>query len=185
MDGDVVKETVDTGEQDGNLDLGGKGLELALLEELSKTSTTVQGVAGRSVKVRTKLREGSKLTVLGEVELERTSDRLVDLGLGRRTDTRDRETDVDSGTDTLEEELRLKEDLAVGNRNDVGRNEGRNVTTLGLNDGEGSERARAVVLVQLGSTLKETRVQVEDITGVRLTAGGTACLLYTSDAADE
>ena len=69
MDGDVVKETVDTGEQDGNLDLGGKGLELALLEELSKTSTTVQGVAGRSVKVRTELREGSKLTVLGEVEL--------------------------------------------------------------------------------------------------------------------
>jgi hypothetical protein len=35
------------------------------------------------------------------------------LGLGGGTDTRDRKTDVDSRTDTLEEELGLEEDLAV------------------------------------------------------------------------
>jgi hypothetical protein len=39
--------------------------------------------------------------------------------LGSRTDTRHRETDVDGGTHTTEEELSLQEDLAVSDRNDL------------------------------------------------------------------
>ena len=47
------------------------------------------------------------------------------------------------------------------------------ITTLGLNDRKSSEGSSTELVVHLGGTLKETRVQVEDITGVSLTTGGT------------
>ena len=46
------------------------------------------------------------------------------------------------------------------------------ITTLGLDDGESGERTTTELLVHLRSTLEETRVQVEDVTGVGLTTGG-------------
>lgn len=52
---------------------------LALLEELSETATTVEQEAGRRVEVRTELGERGNVTVLGEVQLERTGDGLHDL----------------------------------------------------------------------------------------------------------
>ena len=55
----------------------------------------------------------------------------------------------------------------------ISRNVGRHITTLGLNDGESSERASTELVVHLRGTLEETRVEVEDITGVSLTTGGT------------
>lgn len=95
------------------------------------------------------------------------------LELGSGTDTRDGQTDVDGGTDTLVEELSLQEDLAISDGNDVGRNVGRDITTLGLNDGQSSHGTTAKGLVHLGGTLEKTRVEVEDITGVGLTSGRT------------
>ena len=50
----------------------------------------------------------------------------------------------------------------------VGGNVGRDITTLGLNDGEGSEGASTELVVHLRSTLEETRVEVEHITRVSL-----------------
>ena len=58
-------------------------------------------------------------------------------------------------------------------KTDVGGNVSRHITTLGLNDGESSERSSTEGVVHLGSTLQETGVKVEDITGVSLTTGGT------------
>ena len=55
----------------------------------------------------------------------------------------------------------------------VGRDVRRHITTLGLDDGQGSERASAELVVHLRGALEETRVKVEDITRVRLTTGGT------------
>lgn len=49
----------------------------------------------------------------------------------------------------------------------------RHITTLGLNDGQSSEGSTTELFVHLGSTLQETRVEVEDITRVSLTTGGT------------
>jgi hypothetical protein len=63
--------------------------------------------------------------------------------------------------------------LTVSDGNDVGRNVSGDITTLGLNDGKGSEGTGTVGLVHLGGTLEETRVQVEDITGVGLTSRRT------------
>jgi len=44
---------------------------------------------------------------------------------------------------------------------------------LGLNDGEGGQGSTTELLVHLGSTLEETRMEVEDVTGVSLTTRGT------------
>lgn len=41
---------------------------------------------------------------------------------------------------------------------------GRHISTLGLNDGEGSQRSTSVGVVHLGSTFEETGVKVEDVT---------------------
>ena len=49
----------------------------------------------------------------------------------------------------------------------------RHITTLGLDDGQGSERASAELVVHLRSALEETRVKVEDITRVSLTTRRT------------
>ena len=49
----------------------------------------------------------------------------------------------------------------------------RHITTLGLDDGQGSERASTELVVHLRSALEETRVKVEDITRVGLTTRGT------------
>lgn len=137
------------------------------------TLTTAENLLGGGIQIGTELGESSDLTVLGQEELQGTSDLLHGLDLGGGTDTRDGKTDVDGRADTLVEELSLEEDLAVGDGNDVGGNVGRHITTLGLNDGEGSHGTATVGLVELGGTLEKTRVEVEDITGVSLTTGGT------------
>jgi hypothetical protein len=194
-------------------DLDGKGLVLALLEELGETGTTVEEETGRGVEVGTELGEGGDITVLSEVKLEGTGNGLHDLcnrkkqgqyqeegeesgrtnlGLGGRSDTGDGKTDVNRGTDTLEEELSLQEDLTVTVRernrvsidgrkerekrdgrdgNDVGRNVSRDITTLGLDNGKGSEGSTSVLVGELGGTLEETGVEVEDVSGVSLTSG--------------
>ena len=161
---------------------------------LSEARATVEEVLGGSVEIRAKLGKGSDLTVLGKLELERGGDLLHGLGLGSGADTGHGETDVDGGADTLkcrkqkvlaspptkhpiviylEEEIGLKENLAVSDGNDVGGNVGRHITSLGLDDGEGSHGSTLEVGVELGGTLEETRVEVEHITGVSLTTRGT------------
>ena len=137
--GDVVEVTVDTSEDEGNHLVDGHGLVLLLLEELSETLTTVEGLLGGGIEIGTELGEGGNLTVLGQEELEGTSDLLHGLDLGSGTDTGDGKTDVNGGTDTLVEQLSLQEDLAVGDGNDVGGNVSGHITTLGLNDGKGSQ----------------------------------------------
>lgn len=56
---------------------------------------------------------------------------------------------------------------------DVSGNVCRDITTLGLNDRESSQGSTTELVAHLCSTLQETGVEVEDITGVCLTTGGT------------
>ena len=161
-DGNVVEVTVDTSKDEGNHLVDGHGLVLLLLEELGETLTTVEGLLGGSVQVGTELGEGGDLTVLGQEELQGTSDLLHGLELSGGADTRHGQTDVDGGADTLVEELGLQEDLTISDGNDVGGNVSGDITTLGLNDGKGSKRSTTELVVHLGGTLKKTRVEVED-----------------------
>ena len=168
-----VEEATDTTVDDGDLVLNGHGHVLALLQQLGQPDTPVQQLLGGGVKIGTELGEGSDLTVLGELKLHGTGDLLHGLGLGSRADTGHRETNVDGGSDTLVEQLSLQEDLAVSDGDDIGGDVGGHVTGLGLNDGQGGEGATSHGVGHLGSTLKQPGVEVEDITGVSLTAWGT------------
>ena len=74
---------------------------------------------------------------------------------------------------TLVEQLCLQEDLSVSDGNDIGGDVGGHVTSLGLDDGQGSEGATSHGVGHLGGTLEQPGVEVEDVTGVSLTAWGT------------
>jgi hypothetical protein len=133
-----------------------------LLEELGKALATVEGGLRGSIQIGSELGKGSDLTVLSQEKLQRTSNLLHSLDLGRRTDTGYGKTDVDGRPDTLVKQLGFQEDLTVGDGNNVGGDVGRHITPLSLDDGKRSERTTAVSLVHLSSTLEETRVEVED-----------------------
>merc|ERR1719341_1587092 len=111
--------------------------------------------------------------VLSQLELHGTSDLLHGLGLSSRADTGHGQTDVDGGSDTLVEQLCLQEDLSVSDGNDIGGDVGRHVTGLSLNDGQSGEGAATHGVTHLGSSLQQTGVEVEHISGVGLTTGGT------------
>src|ERR1700733_4751164 len=68
---DVIEQPLRSGEQNRNLLCRGKRRKLRLLQKLGQTRTAVQLILRHLVEVRAKLREGSELAVLREVELER------------------------------------------------------------------------------------------------------------------
>ena len=55
-----------------HLVLDGHWLELALLQDLCEASTTLERVLGGGVQIGAKLREGSHLTELCQLQLQRT-----------------------------------------------------------------------------------------------------------------
>ena len=89
---------------------------------------------GLGVEVGAELGEGREFAELGELALEFAADLLGGLDLRGGTDARDGEADRDGGADALVEEVGLEEDLAVGDRDDVGRDVGRDVAGQGLDD---------------------------------------------------
>jgi len=171
---DLVEVTSHTSVEDADLFFSGEGNILLLFEELSELLTSVELLLGGGIEIRTELGESGDFTILGEFELHGTGDLFHGLDLGSGTDTGHRETDVNGGANTFVEQLGFQEDLTISNGNHISGNIGRHITSLGLNDGEGSEGASTVVLVHLGSTLKKTRVQIEHITGVSFTTWGTS-----------
>lgn len=94
--------------------------------------------------------------------------------LGSRSDTTDRQTDIDGWPDTLVEQLRLEENLSVRDRDDVCWDVSGHITSLGLNDRQSSQRSTTERVIHLSSSLQQTAVQVEDITWVCLTTWRTS-----------
>src|SRR5690606_17900029 len=89
------------------------------------------------------------------------------------TDTRYRDTHVHCGALVGVEQVGLQEDLAVGDGDHVRRDVGGNVVRLGLDQRESGHRAGTQLVRELCATLKQTGVQVEDVTGVCLTSRRT------------
>ena len=167
---DLIEVTLDTGVKDANLLLGGHWHELLLLEELSELLTSVEELLGSGIKIGTELSEGSNLSVLGELQLHGTGNLLHGLNLSGRSDSRHRKTDVNGWSDTLVEELSLKEDLSISDRDNVGWDIGRHITSLGLNNWKGGEGTGTMSLVHLGGSLEKSRMEIEHITWVGLSA---------------
>ena len=144
---DVVELAVRRRVQDRDLLLDAERLVLRLLGDLRQLLAAGQLVAGRLVQVGRELGERGQRAVLGEVQLERRGDRLHRLGLRRGTHARDRDADVERGPLAGVEQVGLEEDLAVGDRDDVGRDVGRHVAGLRLDDRQRGDRAAAVLVV--------------------------------------
>ena len=144
------------------------GLVLPLLQHLDQTGAAGQRLLGGLVEVGAELREGRQLAVLGQLELEHAGHLLHGLDLGGAADAGHRDADVDGRPHALEEEVGLEEDLPVGDGDDVGRDVGRHVAGLGLDDGQRGERAAALLVGELGGALQEAAVQVEHVARVGL-----------------
>ena len=153
-----------------DLDLQGLRLVLRLLEHLDQAGAARELGLGRRVQVGAEGGERLELAELGEVQAQAPGDLLHRLGLGRAADAGDRDADVDGGADTGVEQVGLQEALAVGDRDDVGRDVGRDVVGLGLDDRQAGHRAAAELVGQLRAALQQPGVQVEDVAGVGLAA---------------
>ena len=162
------------GVDDADLQLDRHRLVLPLLEQLGQPGAAVEQALGGGVEIGGELGERRHLAVLGELQLDPPGDLLHRLDLGRRADPRHRQADVHRRADALVEQVGLEEDLAVGDRDHVGRDVGRDVVGLGLDDRQRGERAGAVVLVHLGGALEQARVQVEHVARESLAAGRPA-----------
>src|SRR5215472_9460145 len=162
-------------------------LVLRLLHQLGHQAPAVELPARGIVEVGGELRESRELAVLREREAHAAAGVLPlhDLGLGRPAHPRHRDAGVDRRPDARVEQVGLEEDLAVGDRDHVGRNERGDVARLRLDDRERGERAglaldRAlrefldVFLVDARAALEQPRVQVEHVAGIRLAPRGAA-----------
>ena len=154
---------------------------LLLLHELHDSRPAFELVAGRCVEIGRKLRERRQLTVLGECEPNTAAELLDDLGLRGTADSRDGQAGVDGRAHAGIEQIRLQEDLAVGDRDHVRGYESRHVTGLRLDDRQRRQRTGLALdlaarylfdvrRVDPGSTLEQTRMQVEDVSRIGFAA---------------
>ncbi len=112
--------------------------------------------AGRvsSVEPRAEPRKGLELLELRVGEPEIAGDRAVGRQLRLAADARDRPADVDRRQLAFLEQRRRQVDLPVGDRDQVGRDVGREVLRLGLDDRQRGQRAAARVRAAGGSTAR-------------------------------
>ena len=167
FDGEVVQITVRPGENNNHLFLHRPRLVLVLFQNLGQAAPAAElRLRGLVQVLAAKLRKGRELAILGQVQPQRARHLLHRLDLGVASHARDRKPHVDGGTDAGVEEVRFEVDLAVGDGDDVGGNVGRNVPCLGFDDGERRERPAARFVVQFRRALKESRVKIENVSGI-------------------
>ena len=112
---------------------------------------------------RGELRERRQLAELRQLQLHLARDLPHRPVCADDAHARDRDADVQRRPNARVEQVRLQVDLAIGDRDDVRRDVGRDVVGLRLDDRQRRQRAAAVLLVQLGRALQQPRVQVEHV----------------------
>ena len=170
VDLDPVEVAAGAGVDRGDLLRDRERLALTLVERLDEALAAGQRPLGLGVELGAELGERLELAVLGEVEAQLAGDLLHRLRLRVAADPGDRDADVDRRPDPRVEQVRLEEDLPVGDRDDVGRDVGGDVGCLRLDDRQRRQRAAAEVVGELDPALEQPRVQVEDVAGVGLAA---------------
>ena len=183
----IVEQSVCTTVENSNLLFYGHRAVLRLNQQLAVLTSLVNRQCGNRVHVATELGERFQFTILCLVDLQCSRHFLHSLNLRVTTYTGYRDTDVDSRTRTLVEQVSFKEYLSVGDRNHVRRDISRYVTSLRFDDRQCRERTTAfdnslqtfrkivhfashfLLTDNLGSTFQQTGVQIEDITRISLT----------------
>ena len=184
---DVVEVAVVHGEQRQHHFPDLQRLVLRLLHQFGDHAAALELLAGGFVEVGGELRERREFAILRERETHAGAHVLAlhDLRLRGAADSRHRDTGVDGGTDAGVEQVGFQEDLAVGDRDHVGRHEGGHVAGLGFDDRQRGERAGLALDRALGEALdpgfahargafEQTAVQIEHVAGIGFTAGRTA-----------
>ena len=169
-DGHLVEPAVDPGVDRDDLLLDRPRLVLRLVQRRDHPLAAAERALRRGVELGAELRERLELAVLREVEAQTPGDLLHRLRLRVAAHAGDRRADVDRRPHAREEEARLEEDLAVGDRDDVRRDVGGDVAGLRLDDRQRGQRAAAEVVGELARALEQPRVEVEDVAGERLAA---------------
>src|SRR6185312_13832908 len=141
--GHVIEEAVGSGEDDQNLFIERQRLVLVLLQDFHQTAAAIQLILRGLVEIGAELREGSQFAVLRKFQLQSTGNLTHGFDLSRTAHAAYRDTYVYRRTNARVEQVRLKEDLSIGNGDDVGGNVGRNVIGLGFNHGQRGQRTSA------------------------------------------
>ena len=148
----------------------GCGWYCGLLEQLDQAAAAIQRRGRGRVEVGTEGGERLQLAVLREVQAQRAGDLLIALTCAAPPT---RETEIPTliaGRTPWLNRSDSRKHLAVGDRDDVGGDVGRHVVGLGLDDRQTGHRSRAQLIGELRAALQQPGVQVEDVTGVGLTA---------------
>src|SRR5262249_38295068 len=144
----------------------GKGCILPLLKNFGKPLSPTELSLRGFVEITSKLSEGSQLPELGQIQTKRTRNLTHSFDLGFPTYARDRQAHVHGRPNARVEKVAFEVDLAVGDRNDIGRDIGGHIPSLSLNDGQGSQRPPSSALIKLCRPLQQPGVKVEDVPGI-------------------
>jgi hypothetical protein len=131
----------------------GSGRKLALLKEFDQPLAAIELRLRGFVEIAAELRKSRQFAVLGEFQLERSRNLPHGLDLRAAAHAAYRESHVHGGANALVEQVGFKINLAVGNRNHVGRNVSRYVARLRFDYGKRGERSSAVRVAQLRGAL--------------------------------
>src|SRR3954453_3639299 len=134
LDRQVVDQPAGAREDGDDLLLHRVRRVLPLLQELHQPGAARQLRARGGVEVRGEHGERLQRAELCEVHPQRARDLAHRLRLRRAADPGDRDADVDGRADVGVEQVRLEEDLAVGDGDDVRRDVGRHVVAAGLDE---------------------------------------------------
>ncbi len=170
IDLDAIEVAAGAGVDRSDLILDPQRVALLLVERLHEPGAAVERGLGVGVEVGSELSERLELAVLRELQAQPAGHLPHGRRLRRAAHARHRDADVDGGPHARAEQVRLEEDLAVGDRDDVRRDVRRHVARLRLDDRQSGERAGAVLVGQLHRPLEQARVQVEDVARVCLAA---------------
>src|SRR6056297_1359468 len=126
------------------------------------------------VELRAEAGEAFQLLELRITQPQVARDRAEGGQLRLATDAADRGADVDCREMPLLEEIRRQIDLPVGDRDQVGRDEGRDVLRLRLDDRKRRQGPAAMFLAQMRGAFQKPRMDVEDVARIGLASRRTA-----------
>ena len=129
-------------------------LILPLLEEFHHSVAAIQSQLRRRIKVCAKLGKGLEFAKAGQVESQPTGHLFHGFGLSSTTYSRDRNANVHGRPLACKEEVGLKIDLAVGDRDDVGWDIRRDLAFERFDDRQRGERSATLLCRELGRPLQ-------------------------------
>lgn len=164
----IVEIEVKKGIDKGKMILSIKRREMRMIKELGKERKEVEKEMSWRVKIGKEMWEGRNLKIMGKIEIDRKGKMINGIDMGRRKKERKRKEEVKRREDKMIEKVGLEEDMEVGDRDKIGRNEGRKVVEMSLDERKRSKREREVLVVEIWRELEKKGVKVEKVERIRL-----------------